>query len=214
MNTEAVNAALIDFDQVVARKGPLAASARFQQADIKNKLGEFDAAAKICDSLLGIPNLSPEIRAAALIGKGDNLMALFEKEAPAEGASKPTVTSVTETYLTQALAAYDTLLATPDLAPLWRNQAAYKKGKPLRALNRLNEALNVFYDVLNKTQASDRETFWFSKAGSDAARILQDQSNWEAAVNVYKKMAALPGPHAAQATQQVKKLRAEHFLFD
>jgi tetratricopeptide (TPR) repeat protein len=214
MNTQALDLARDYFEQVATRKGPLATSARLQQAIIKNTLGNFDDAAKICDSIVGTPGVEPEIRAAALVGKGDNLRALFEKEAPAEGTPKPATPGIRETYLTQAIAAYDPLLATPGVAPLWRNQAAYKKGRALRDLTRLPEALAVFYDILDKTDAAQRETFWFSKAGSDAARILQDQGNWEAAANVYKKMTRLPGPHAAAAAEQVKKLKLEHFLWD
>ena len=34
------------------------------------------------------------------------------------------------------------------------------------------------------------------------------------AVGIYEKMAAIPGPHAEQARQHIRKLRLEHFLWD
>jgi len=75
-------------------------------------------------------------------------------------------------------------------------------------------ALVIFYDILNSAGTGPRETFWFAKAGFDAAALVESRQQWKSAVGIYEKMAAIPGPHAEQAKQRVRKLRLEHFLWD
>lgn len=199
-NNEALNHSLELFGKVTDRKGSLEANARLQQAIIKNKLGAEDDAVKIYDSLLSAPKpLEPDVRYAAIIGKGDNLVALGKKD--------PKQTEA-------ALNAYDQLLALPEVTQSWRNQAGYKKGKALQFLNRSDEALALFYDILDRNTAAQRETFWYAKAGFDAAGILESRQQWKNAIGIYEKMAKLPGPHTEQAMQRVKTLRLEHFLWE
>ncbi len=200
INSDALSRALELFGKVAERKGPLEIHARLQQAIIKNKLGAEDDAVKIYDSLLSAPKTpEPDVRYAALVGKGDNLVLLGKKD--------PKQTEA-------ALASYDQLLAIPDATPTWRNQAAYKKGKALQQLDRNDEALALFYDILDRSTTGPRETFWYAKAGFDAAGILEARQQWKNAIGVYEKMTKLPGPHTEQAKQRVKTLRLEHFLWD
>jgi predicted negative regulator of RcsB-dependent stress response len=200
ISNEALNHSLELFGKVAERKGALEAHARLQQAIIKSKLGAGDDAVKIYDSLLSAPKPpEPDVRYAALIGKGDNLVVLGKKD--------PKQTE-------DALAAYDQLLAIPEAPPVWRNQAAYKRGKALQQLDRNDEALALFYDILDRSTTGHRETFWYAKAGFDAAGILEAQQQWKNAIGIYEKMAKLPGPHAEQAKQRVKTLRLEHFLWE
>jgi predicted negative regulator of RcsB-dependent stress response len=200
ISSEALNHSLELFGKVTDRKGSLEAHARLQQAIIKNKLGAEDDAVKIYDSLLGTPKPpDPEVRYAALVGKGDNLVLLGKKD--------PKQTEA-------ALTSYDHVLALPEAGPSWRNQAAYKKGKALQQLDRNDEALALFYDILDRSTTGPRETFWYAKAGFDAAGILEARQQWKNAIGIYEKMAKLSGPHAEQAKQRVKTLRLEHFLWD
>ncbi len=200
ISSEALNHSLELFGKVAERKGALEAHARLQQAIIKNKLGAEDDAVKIYDSLLGTPKPpDPEVRYAALVGKGDNLVLLGKKD--------PKQTEA-------ALTTYDHLLGLPEVGPSWRNQAAYKKGKALQQLDRNDEALALFYDILDRSTTGPRETFWYAKAGFDAAGILEARQQWKNAIGIYEKMAKLSGPHAEQAKQRVKTLRLEHFLWD
>ena len=199
LNAEALNRALELFGSVAEKHGPLEQHARLQQAIIKNKLGAPEDAVKIYDSILSTTQpLEPELRLAALTGKGDNLVTL--------GKGDPKQFSA-------AIATYEQVMATAAASPTWRNQAAYKKAKVLQQLEKNDEAITVFYDILNKKTAP-RETFWFSKAGFDAAGIAEARREWKSAAGIYEKMAAVPGPHAEQARQRAKTLRLEHFLWD
>jgi outer membrane protein assembly factor BamD (BamD/ComL family) len=210
MNTEALNHAVELFDKVAERKGTWEMNARLQQAIIKKQLGAEDDAVKIYDNIISRPAGSdPEVRYAALVGKGDNLVMLAQKQVE----TAETTPSVRERMLNEAIQTYSALLALPQAGPTWRNQAAYKKGKALQQLGRLDEALTVFYDVLEKNVAGARETFWFAKAGFDAAGLLEGRQQWKNAVGIYEKMALVPGPHVAQARQRIKTLTLERYLW-
>lgn len=206
INTDALNHAVELFDNVAERKGPMETRARLQEAIIKNKLGAEDDAVKIYDTILSASALDPEVRYAAQIGKGDNLVALAQDQKRPETAR--------QTALNDAIQSYQGVLVTRDAPPEWSNQAAYKKGKALLQLGRNDEALVEFYDVLNRNTEGSRETFWYAKAGFDAAALLEAKQNWKNAVAVYEKMAQIPGQHVAQARQRVKTLRLEHRLWD
>ena len=206
------------FDKVAERKGQLEANARLQQAIIKYRLGLEEDAVKLYDTVLGLPAAAdPEIHYAALIGKGGTLAKLAQKlptDAPPAAKTK---------FLTDAIGAYDTLLAHKDISPAWRNQALYWKGKRLLELDRNVEALAAFNDVLEMTAADGErkpptvnppERFWFAKAGFDAAGHLETMRDWRAAITFYTKMANVEGPHAELAKKRIKEIRLEQFLFD
>jgi TolA-binding protein len=200
LNIASLNRALELFGAVIEKHGPLEAHARLHQALVKTKLGAPDDAVKIYDSLLAAqPPIEPELRLAALTGKADNLVALGKTD-PRQFAA--------------AIATYDLIIATAGTSPSWRNQAAYKKAKTLELQDQRDAALAVFYDILKGAATGPRETFWFAKAGFDAAALIESREQWKSAVGIYEKMAAIPGPHAEQARQRIRKLRLEHFLWD
>jgi tetratricopeptide (TPR) repeat protein len=200
LNTDSLNRALELFGAVIERHGPLEAHARLHQALVKSKLGAPDDAVKIYDSILAAqPPAELELRLAALTGKGDNLVALGKTDAK---------------NFASAIASYDQVIATAGASPTWKNQAAYKKAKTLELEDRRDDALDIFYGILKSAATGPRETFWFAKAGFDAAALVESRQQWKSAVGIYEKMAAIPGPHAEQARQRVRRLRLEHFLWD
>ena len=200
LNTESLNHALELFGAVAAKRGPMETYARLQQAVVKTKLGAPDDAVKIYDSILTAqPPAELELRLAALTGKADNLVAMGKADVK---------------NFASAIAAYDQVVATEGASPTWKNQASYKKAKTLEQQDRRDDALVILYDILKASATGPRETFWFAKAGFDAAALVESRQQWKSAVGIYEKMAAIPGPHAEQARQRVRKLRLEHFLWD
>ena len=200
LNAEALSRALELFGAVVEKHGPLELHARLHQAAIKNQLGAPDDAVKLYDTILAAqPPPEPALRLAALMGRADNLVAL--------GRTEPK-------QLDAAIAAYEQLAAIEGVAPEWRNQAAYKKAKVIQQRDGDDRAFAMLYDILDKTITGPRETFWFAKAGFDAAALAESRKDWKSAAGVYEKMTALQGPHADQARQRLRKLRLEHFLWD
>ena len=205
---EPSTSALGYFDEVVKRDGPLKLYARQQQAMVQARLDKESEALDLYEIILAAqPPPDPELKYAAMIGKGDNLLALGRKDAK---------------QIEKALAVFDELARTADAPAAWRNQALYKKAKALEQINRNPEAIATFYDVLDHTVrqpasaagAADREFFWYYKAGFDAARIFEQQANWRSAIGIYEKMSAGPGPRAEEARADAKKIRLEHFIWD
>jgi len=183
--------------------GTLKLYARQQQAILYSRLhtkqGEQDAI-RVYDDILGAkPDV--DLRLAALSGKGDNLFLL--------GGEDPK-------YFEQAITTYTQLATQPDATSYWRNQALYYKGKCYEKLKKPNEALAAFYDVIQpQTKQNDGpEYLWFYKAGFDAAHILESQEQWKAAVAIYQKMAALPGPRSDEAKDLLTQLRLKHFIWE
>ena len=147
--------------------------------------------------LTATPAPDAELRSAALCGKGDNLLILGRQDAKQFEA---------------AIAAFDQLAALPGVAPVWRNQALFKKGRGLQNLGRSDEALAAWYDVLDKTAPEGRDFFWYYKAGFDAADLFRRQEQWKSAVGIYEKIAKIPGPRAAEARERAAQLKLEKFL--
>ena len=208
MDEKAVGRALDYFDEVAKRGGPLKLYARQQQAIIHNGLGKESEAVALYDVILASePPPEPELRYAALCGKGDNLLALGRK-APAQTEA--------------ALALFEELAQNDDVPLAWRNEALYKKARALDQLNRGPAALEAYYDLLDQTSRahaareglSTREYLWFYKGGFEAARLFEQKGDWRGAIAVYDKMAALEGPRAAEARARTKQLRLEHFLWE
>jgi len=200
INPGAVDRALKLFDEVVKRDGPLELHARQQQAIVQSKLGKESEAVILYDAILAAqPPPEPELRYAALAGKGENLLVLGRKE---------------KTQLAAALGVFDQLATGPDVPPAWRNQALYKKAAAFEILDRQPEALTALYDVLDQDRTAPREYFWYYKAGFDLAAAFEQQSNWKSAIGIYEKMARLEGPRAADATARAKDLRLKHFIWE
>jgi TolA-binding protein len=196
-----VDRALALFDEVVKRDGSLKLYARQQQAIVQGKQsGKESEAVIIYDAILSAqPPPDAELRHAALCGKGDNIALLGRKDPK---------------QLEAAIVVYDFLATLPEVTPVWRNQALYKKARVLEQLKRQPEALTAYYDVLEKSTAEGREFFWYYKAGFDAAQLFEKQENWKSAIGIYQKMAQLDGPRAAEAKARLSQLRLERFIWD
>jgi outer membrane protein assembly factor BamD (BamD/ComL family) len=199
INTGALDRALELFDRVVKLDGPLKLYARQQQAIVQSQIGKEVEAIKLYDIILAAePPAEAELRFAALASKGDNLAILGHKDPQ---------------QLHAALAVFDEL-AGRDAPPTWRNRALYKKGQILMQLGRGADALATYYDVLGRSTAEDREYLWYYKAGFEAARIFEADKQWQSAIGIYEKMAAIEGPRTPEAQKRVKDLRLQHFLWE
>jgi tetratricopeptide (TPR) repeat protein len=116
INTGAIDRALASFEAVVKRDGPLKLYARQEQANIQSRLGREDEAIALYDLILtATPPPDSQLRQATLCAKGDGLLTLGRREGSND-------------RLIGAIAVYDELAALPDVTPVWRNQALFKKG--------------------------------------------------------------------------------------
>jgi TolA-binding protein len=200
MGQQSLDRALVLFDQVAQRKGELRWAARNEQAIIERKMGKPQDALLLYDNVLK-NDAKPSEKREALCGKGDIYFEL--------AASDP------KSYA-RAVEAYEQLANDAHDIGYWRNQALFKKGICLEKNEDRRGALNTFYQVLDTQSRPDRtpELFWFYKAGFNAARLLEDEANWNSAANIYQKLVAAGGPRAEEAKARLNRLRLEHFLWE
>jgi tetratricopeptide (TPR) repeat protein len=200
MGQQSLDHAIVLFDQVVQRKGELRWAARNEQAIIERKLGKPQDALVMYDEVLK-NDAKPSEKREALCGKGDIYFEL--------AASDP------KSY-ERAVEAYEQLAHDAHDIGYWRNQALFKKGVCLEKKEDRGGALSTFYQVLDTPARPDRapELFWFYKAGFNAARLLEDDANWNSAANIYQKLVAAGGPRAEEAKARLNRLRLEHFLWE
>ncbi|MEO8439600.1 MAG: tetratricopeptide repeat protein [Spartobacteria bacterium] len=200
MGAGSLDHALALLDQVVKLEGDLKWAARNEEAAIERRLGKNREALALYDEVLK-NDAKPAERREALCGKGDILYEM--------GTDDP------QNYR-QAVEFYERLATDPGVPAHWRNQAEFKKGKALEKLNDTAAALTTYYGVIEDGMRSDREHefFWFYKAGFNAARLLEEMSDWKSAVAVYRKLAAVGGPRSDEAKARLTQLRLEHFLWD
>jgi len=200
MGSGALDRALVLFDEVVKKNGPLKWAARNEQAVIERKLGKTDDALTLYEEVLRGDGKAAEKR-EALCGKGDILYDL--------GASNP------ENYK-RAIEVYGQLAGQTEAGTHWHNQALFKKGMCLEKLNSPADALATFYEIIDDAGRPDRrrEFFWFYKAGFNAARLLEEQANWKPAAAVYERLAFAGGGRSEEAKSRLNRIRLEHFLWD
>jgi tetratricopeptide (TPR) repeat protein len=201
MATQSLDRALVLLDEVVKKNGELKWAARNEQAAIERKLGKSQDAITLYDEVLQ-GNAKPDEKREALCGKGDIFYELGETDR--------------ENYQ-RAVEVYDQLAAQKDSPVHWHNQALFKKGICLEKLGDRENALATFYKIIeeeNRPDRPQREFFWYYKAGFNAARLLEDDSKWQPAAQVYQKLASVGGARSDEAKSRLSRLRLEHFLWE
>lgn len=200
MAEKSLDRALVLLNEVVKRNGELKWAARNEQALIERKLGKPQDALTLYEEVLK-GDAKPGEKREALCGKADVIYELASNDR--------------EKYKA-AFESYEQLASAPEVPAHWRNQALFKAGMCLEKMDDRPHALETFYRVLENEERPDkpREFFWFYKAGFNAARLLEEQSQWAPAASVYQKLALAGGERSDEAKARLSQLRLEHFLWE
>lgn len=200
MGADSLDRALALLDEVVKRGGELMWSARNEQALAERKLGKTADALTLYDEVLK-GAAKPAEKREALCGKADILY---------ESAGTDRV------KYSAAVEFYQQLANEPGTSAHWRNQALFKAGVCFEKMEDRPRALETLFKVIEDDAGPDRthEFFWFYKAGFNAARLLEDDRQWESASSVYEKLASAGGDRSEEAKSRLARLRLEHFLWD
>jgi outer membrane protein assembly factor BamD (BamD/ComL family) len=202
--TEAKRESLALFDQVIARKGPLADVARLMKV---RALGPAEAAKELLPWFDQMKKDHP-LRLRVGLELGD---ALFNS---AGTDSAP---------LAQALKIYETLLAELPADSASRPEIEFQRGKVLERLpdpklptkKREAEALDVYFSVLEAaTRQAPADWRWVDRCGVQARLLLEGAQRWEAAIGIAEMHAKLASPEAPAAAERAKALKLEHFIWD
>jgi tetratricopeptide (TPR) repeat protein len=208
MSSAGLDKAIPLLEAAARRDGPLKLPARLRQAEVQVRLGKSQDALILYDSVLAATASRPlndadlEARCAAFAGRGE---ALF-----AQAASDPKLYK-------DAAEAFAQLAQVPGVALHWRRQALTQQGRALENAGDTPAALAAYDDALNASAAdlsSDPEWTWFYRAGTQAARLLESQSQWTAAIAIYKKLAAADGPLKSEFETLLNRRRLEHFIWE
>lgn len=126
-------------------------------------------------------------------------------------------------YLEQATNAYDKVLAPTNRADVAaRSQAEVGLGQVLERLAEpktepdktgvlkaaLDRYLNVFYGK-NLGPSEKADPFWTKEAGLHAARLAENQQQWDVAINIYHRLAALLPSLQATMEKRIDRARAQ-----
>lgn len=196
---------------MISRDGPLCFEARHELGLLYLSLERFADAKEQFNWLL--ENLPPDadLRFAAMADLGFSYYAeaLADDRAPEkleEAAKKFTALS--------------NLVTAP---PVWRYNAAVRRGKCLEALGRNTVALEIYRSIVDETKSIStglidelppRETEWVFRAGFAAIDLLMLEKNWAAAISVADALAEKNGPRAIEAARLAERLRLKHWVWD
>jgi len=202
-----LDAAIGLWEQVVTKGGNLRLYAREQQALAKRRLGQHAEAIQIFDSILEAdPPPGEDLRFSCLLSRGEALSVT--------GSKKPA-------NITAAISAFEAVIDDPEANTGWREEALYRKGQALASLDRTEEALEAYYDIVNGSgirnlSGGDRTggRVWYYRAGFEAIRILEAGEKWEASIKIAERLAAAGGSRSEEAGEHADQLRLQHFLWD
>ena len=198
MSEAAANRALVWFDELAQGQSGFRHRARLEQASLLLQRKQYADALALYDSIL-TAELPAEVRHAATMERADVLFAM--------GATQPE-------KMEEAAAAYESISSDPAAPPDWRDQAACKRAAALARRGQTEKALALYREILDRPPAAGADQFWFMKAGLEAARLLEEQQDWAAAVAVYDRLASASGTQREDLEQRARRLRLEHFIWE
>lgn len=197
MTPAALDQARQDLEEAAKSDPSIIAIARFQQALVQNALNQPKEAVVLFDKVIETQK-DPELKYAALIGKGDTLKLLGKNNGDSYRA---------------AIATWNQVATDPAAPANWSNQARWKMGIAWEKLGDKDAALKSFYTVLSGQKPGDEEFLWLYKSGFDAARILEKQQAWREAIAVYEDLAKMGGPRSEDARNRVNRLRLDNLIW-
>lgn len=206
MEPTADQQAVVLWEKVFERGGPMKWQARLQEALLNQRQRQPAAALQLLDEILSAaaaPPPDPATRWQALSVRGEILTVPGAK--PQEQAL--------------GLASFDELIRTPGVPAAWRHQTLLRKGVCLEALKRPDEALEAYYDVLSDALAvpspasGAAEDYWLHRAGGKALNLLEKARKYEEAIEIAKKLAKTPGPRGRAAAELVDELALKYGIW-
>ncbi|MBT7068304.1 MAG: tetratricopeptide repeat protein, partial [Verrucomicrobia bacterium] len=180
------------------------AEGRFAQADAFVELANHSAAILIYDEII---NKYPEsgLLGAAWGRKGDCQFTLGAEDAK---------------RYQESIESYRVVANSPAAGGDEILQAAYKIGRCLEKMARIDEALEQYYAkvVVRYLREGEKGMWhnesakvWFTRAAFNTADIMESREDWRGAVRVLERVAKAKVPAAEEAAERIKKIRADRW---
>lgn len=197
--------------RLVDEKGPLAEEAAHELALLFLSLDRFGEARAELERLLDHLPPSAPLRYAAMadLAYSHYLEALAAGKAPEK--------------LEEAANRFAALTSLDSAPPLWRYNAAVRRGKCLEALGKSAVALEIYRSIVEETRSGSEEagaslppeeTEWVFRAGFAAIEILDAEENWAGAIEIADALSEKSGPRAIEAARLAERLRLKHWVWD
>jgi tetratricopeptide (TPR) repeat protein len=187
---------------------PFKADARLWEGRVYQQQLNFVQACTLADTVLATEKTGWRFVAANLL-KGQCLFDMATKD---------------PSLYPQAVAAFDQVWQGKEGNLSERNQAAVSSAKCLEKMGQTDKAMAIYLDVLyDRTAAADTgeaipvsapDSFWQIKAGAEAGRIREEQQDWRGAIEIYKRLEQIGGPHQQEFHDLENKLRRDHYIYE
>ncbi|MBL7076310.1 MAG: tetratricopeptide repeat protein [Kiritimatiellae bacterium] len=180
------------------------AEGRFAQANAFVELANYSAAILIYDEIINKYSDSG-LLGAAWGRKGDCQFTL--------GAEDP------KRYQ-ESIESYRVVANSHTAAPDEVLQAAYKIGRCLEKMERMDEALEQYYAkvIVRYLRAGEKGVWhneaakvWFTRATFSTADIMESREDWRGAARVLERVVKADVPATEEAKERIAKIRAEHW---
>lgn len=191
------------FDKIIQSASPLAPFAALEKA---RTLIDTKSSAALQQAITELQNLDPKLEKNPLLRITAGL--LWMESLYALGGSEPSRHE-------QGLQLQKQLLERKDLTDDDRNRIYYFRGLTLEQLQRADEALEIYYKVIEAaTQTHPHQWDFFERCGFNAVALLEKNQRWESAVALAKQLSAFPSPRAKEAAERAERLSLEHMILD
>ena len=184
---------------------PFKAEARLWEGRVYQEQLNFMQGCTLADTVLGTEKSGPMFVAANLL-KGECFFEMGGKD-PGNYA--------------QALAAFEQILKSKEGTPTERSEADVRSAKCLEKMGRPQEAMARYLDVLYGHTSPDQaassapaDYSWEVKAGWEASRMREAQQDWRGAIEIYKRLEQIGGPHAQEFHDLQNKLRRDNYIYE
>lgn len=191
------------FDKIIQSKSPLASYATLEKArsliDTKAPVSLQKAVTDLALLLKTIPENSSLHNTTGML-----LMEAYY----ALGGSDP------EQYKL-GLELQKNLLDKESLSLEEKHRVSYYRGLTLEQLGQADQALDVYYQVLESaSKQAPMNWDYLERCGFNAISLLEKNRRWEPAMALAKKLAAFPSPRAPEAAERAKRLSLEHMILE
>ena len=139
-----------------------------------------------------------------------------------KGECKALLATVDNEAGAEAQQLFEEVLALPNLAVEWQDQASYRLGMVQLALGLPAEALGTFRQVVrgyeerfNGASLGDQPVCndWVYRAGFEAITIVESQGKDRDAASRADNLARFPGERSAEAKERAGDILLEHWRF-
>ena len=200
---QSLTEAISIFDKIITADSPLSAFAVLEKArtliDAKSPSGLVQAREELQKLFYKIAADSPLHTPTGLL-----LIEILY----AQGGSD-------STQYEASLKVQDVLLEKKQTSTVETHRIHYYRGLTLEQLNKPDEALDVYYQVIESaSKEAPADWDYLERCGFNAIALLEKSERWEPAIALAKKLSSYPTPRANEAEERAKNLGLEHMIMD